>query len=248
VKIKAQIEALEKLAALDAEIAALDEELAAQRETLGQRKDELTELEAKLVGSQASLEGMERMRNELVQEARQMSSQMDRSREKLGRCRTEKEVNAAQREIDELRKLYRDREQEAEKIAGLIDQARTEITETATRRDAISGELGESEGAVTTKLQELEAASQEKASRRGEHVKGILPQVFRRYEMIRKRKGSAVAHVTDGTCSACHIRIMPMMFQQMMRGDAFEQCPNCNRIIYFRPVDDGDVVDGSAGA
>ena len=69
---------------------------------------------------------MERTRNDLSGELRQMSRQIERSREKLSRCRTEREANAAQRELEELRKLYRDREQDIERLEALIGQAREE--------------------------------------------------------------------------------------------------------------------------
>jgi uncharacterized protein len=249
VKIKAQIEALENLSSLDAEIAALEDELGVEREALGQKKAELEALEAKIATSQVSLADMERVRNELVQEARQMSVQMDRSREKLGRCRTEREVNAAQREIEELRKLYRDREQEVEKIQGLVETARTELNETLTRREGVAAQLGESEGAVTSRLRELETAAAGKHGERDAFVKGVQPVLYRRYEMIRKRKGSAIAHITEGICSGCHMRISPMAFQQLMRGDDFQQCPSCHRIIYFRETaGEGSAEAGSTEA
>ena len=70
------------------------------------RVAQLDELEGRIAASRASVEQMERTRGELIQEARQISVQMERSREKLSRCRTEREANAAQREIEELRKIY----------------------------------------------------------------------------------------------------------------------------------------------
>jgi predicted nucleic acid-binding Zn-ribbon protein len=249
VKIKAQIEALENLSSLDAEIAALEEELGVEREALGKKKTELDGLEAKMAASQASMTEMERVRNELVQEARQMSVQMERSREKLGRCRTEREVNAAQREIEELRKLYRDREQEVEKIQALVAQGRAEIEETSARRNDVAGQLGQNEGAVASKLRELETAAAGKYGQRDALVKGVQPTLYRRYEMIRKKRGSAIAHITEGICSGCHMRISPMAFQQLMRGDEFQQCPSCNRIIYFREASGEDSAEtGSTGA
>ena len=85
-KIQAQIEALETLAELDAEIKVLDEALMQEREALGSKKGQLAGLEDKLKKSMDSIGDMERMRNELLAEARQMSMQMERSREKLSRC------------------------------------------------------------------------------------------------------------------------------------------------------------------
>jgi len=235
VKIASQIEALEKLAELDAELAGLDGVLAQEREALDKRRGQLRQLEDKLGSSRASIGEIERTRNELLTEARQMSAQMERSREKLSRCRTEREVNAAQREVEELRKLYKDREMEVEKLSSLVEQARLESENTTKERDGIASELGSTEGDVTTKLGELERDVAGKRKVRVGLVEKVSPVLYRRYETIRKRKGSSIASVTDGTCSQCHIRIPPMMFQKMMRGDDFDQCPSCARIIYYRP-------------
>lgn len=234
-KIASQIEALEKLAELDAELLGLDGVLLQEREALDKRRGQLRQLEDRLAASRASIGEMERSRNELMTEARQMSAQMERSREKLARCRTEREVNAAQREVEELRKLYRDREIEVEKLSGLADQARQESDSTAKERDGIAAELGSTEGDVTTKLGELERDVAGKRKVRVGLVEKVSPVLYRRYETIRKKRGSSIAHVTDGTCSACNIRIPPMMFQKMMRGDDFDQCPSCARILYYRP-------------
>lgn len=248
-KIAEQIAALEKLAELDGELAVLDGDLAQEREALGARKDQLAKLDGKLSVSRASIEDMERTRNELHAEARQMSTQMERSREKLARCRTEREVNAVQREVEELRKLFRDRETEVEKLSQLVEQAKAEAETTGKERNTIADELGSTEGSVTTRLRELEAAAQGKRAAREGLVTKVQPVLYRRYENIRKRRGSSIAHVTDGTCSGCHMRLPPMMFQKMMRGDDFDQCPSCSRILYYRLPEDADAsVENPSGS
>ena len=63
----------------------------------------------------------------------------------------------------------------------------------------------------------------------------LNPDHYRRYEMIRQRKGTALAWTRDGTCSACNIRLQPMLFQKLLRAEEFGQCPSCNRILYFKP-------------
>lgn len=234
--IRNQIEALENLAKVDAKLAKLDSELAREREALGGKRHTLQGLEERVAATKASIEQMERTRHELMGEARQMSAQLERSREKLGRCRTEREVNAAQREMEELRKLYRDREVEIQKISGLTEQAEADLTAASQEREGVLGELGESAGAVETKLQQLESEMAAQREARVELVKAVPPQLFRRYDMIRARRGSGICHTSTGTCSECHIALAPMMFQTLRRGENLDQCPNCNRIMYFKPA------------
>ena len=110
--IQSQIDALEKLSALDAELKELGDVLRKERGELDTKKTRLGELVERLSRGKQSIEEMERARGDLMGELRQMTIQIDRSREKLSRCRTEREANAVQRELEELRKLHRDREVE----------------------------------------------------------------------------------------------------------------------------------------
>jgi predicted nucleic acid-binding Zn-ribbon protein len=87
---------------------------------------------------------------------------------------------------------------------------------------------------VTTRLGELERQVAEKATVRRDLVKKVKPQLYSRYELVRKRRGTAIAHTVEGTCSACHMMLPPMMYQQLMRNESFGQCPSCNRILYFK--------------
>ena len=163
-----------------------------------------------------------------------MSVQVEKSREKLSRCRTEREANAAQREVEELRKLYRDREIEIEKLVGLIDQARGEIAKTQTEHDQLAEELGASQSSVESHLGDVEQRANAKQDERKQYIAKVKPQLYRRYELVRKRKGTAIAFASDGTCSECHMLLPPMLFQQLRRGEEFGQCPSCHRILYFR--------------
>jgi predicted nucleic acid-binding Zn-ribbon protein len=163
-----------------------------------------------------------------------MGVQVERSREKLARCRTEREANAAQREVEELRKLYRDREIEIDKISTLLEQARAELAKLDEERAGVLGDLGATEGDATSRLGDADKQLALKKAERDALVGKVPVVLFRRYEMIRKRKGTAIAATTDGTCGACHMRLQPMLFQKLMRGEEFGQCPSCNRILYFR--------------
>jgi predicted nucleic acid-binding Zn-ribbon protein len=237
------------LAEIDAALSTIEQEISVERAALSQKKEQLSQLETKLNKGRTSVDEMERTRGELVQDARQISLQMDRSREKLGRARTEREMNAAQREIEELRKLYRDREVEIQKLTNLVDQARADMDTSGSEREQVLGAIGASEGETASKLAQLEQQAAEKRDSRTAFTKNVNAAVYRRYEMIRQRLGSAISHTVDGTCAMCHITLPPMMFQKMRRGGELDQCPSCRRIIYFRvSVETAVAAEPAAGA
>jgi predicted nucleic acid-binding Zn-ribbon protein len=245
--MKLQIEALEELAALDGELRELTDRFTKDQKVLNDKKAAQKSLEDRLTRGRQSLGEMEKARGDLVGELRQMSIQVERSREKLARCRTEREANAAQREVEELRKLYRDREIELEKLDGLLQQGRGEFDQVTEQHGAVAGELGTSESDSMNRIASSEEELTRKQATREEIVKRIKPDLYRRYEMIRKRKGTALAWTRDGTCSACHIRLQPMLFQKLLRADDFGQCPSCNRILYYRPAQQPE-AEGQSGS
>jgi uncharacterized protein len=234
VSIQSQIDALEGLSALDVARAELEAELKNEKAQLGDKHVHVTALQGKLDSISESLHQMERVRNELMSEARQTSVQMERSREKLGRSRTEREVNAAQREVEELRKLFRDRETEIQKLNALIDQAHEDAGSTRNQHDQLATEIGSSAGAIHSRVTELEQKVAQNLAARAAFSQVLPPVTFRKYETIRARRGNAVCHTTDGTCSVCHMSLAPMFFQVLRREHKLDQCPHCNRILYYK--------------
>jgi len=237
--LRDQIVSLEALAAIDAELRRLEDQLTEERGILANLKSELRTLDEKLSVDRTSVTEMEKTRNELTTEMRQMTTQIERSREKLSRSRNERESNAAQREIEELRKLQRDREDEINKLATLIDVAKKTIDETETQQKKIADELGGRESDISKTLAEAVKERDAKLVDRNKLASAVQPMTLRRYEQVRKRKGNAIAKTIDGTCLSCHMQLPPMLFQKLMRGDAFEQCPSCARILYYEaPADE----------
>ena len=122
--IRDQIAFLEELSSIDVELRRVEEQLEKHHKGLSGMQSELRSLEERLKIDRETAAAMDRTRNDLVTELRQMTQQIDRSREKLQRSRNERESNAAQREVEELRKLHRDREEELDRLNLAADAAR----------------------------------------------------------------------------------------------------------------------------
>jgi predicted nucleic acid-binding Zn-ribbon protein len=235
VSIREQIAFLEELSAIDADLRRLDEQLEKHQKGLSGMRSEVLALDERLKADRDTLLQMEKTRGELSTEIRQMTQQIERSREKLGRSRNERESNAAQREVEELRKLHRDREQDLERLSGAAGQARTAIADAEAKRAALAGELEGTQAGIVTMIGELEAERQERQEARTRVVAKIPPTLVRRYDSIRTRRPMAIAKTHDGTCLGCHLSVPPMMFQKMRRQEEFEQCPYCRRLLYYVP-------------
>lgn len=233
--IREQIAALEELSAVDVELRRVGELLEKQQAGLSGMQSEVKGLEDRLETDRRTVAEMERTRADLMGELRQMTSQIERSREKLSRSRNERESNAAQREVEELRKLHRDREEELERLNAAAEQARAHIDEADKKRASLSSELTGSADGIATSMSELSATRDKLTAERAKAVAKIPAVLYRRYETVRTRRPVAIARTHDGTCLGCHLSVPPMMFQKMRRQEEFEQCPNCRRILYYVP-------------
>lgn len=238
-----QIRALEELAAMDADVKAVEEKLSEERGVLNTLKESLKKLDERLAVDRATVGAADKQRGELQIDIRTMTQQIEHSREKLNRSRTEREQQAAQRELEELRKLIRDREDEIQRIEGDTAPVRSTVESTEAEHKRISEELAAKEGDIQTKVSQLEADRAQKGGGREALVKKLPPQLYRRYEMIRGRRGSAVATTSDGTCKACNMALPPQLFHKLRREPILDQCPSCNRIIYFAPPTQATKVD-----
>ena len=228
-----QIRALEKLAQIDAELKEIEDQLTQERSTLDGLKSSVAKLDDKLAVDRASMASMDKTRGELVQDVRNMSQQVEHSREKLSRSRTEREANAAQLELEELRKLMRDREDEIGRLNGDAETSRLQIEATETEHSRLNTELLSREGDINSKLTVEEGKAQGKRAERESAIKALPPQLYRRYETIRSKRSTALARTTDGTCKACHMALPPQLFHRLRREPTLDQCPSCNRLIYF---------------
>ena len=246
--IRDQIALFEELASIDSDIRRIDEQLEKQRGNLGGMRSDLKALEERLQSDRESLTSLDKARGELTVEMRQMTQQIERSREKLQRSRNERESNAAQRELEELRKLHRDREEEIERLSSSAEGLRSSIDVAEGKRVEITRQLDGTAQGITASIGDLEGEKKTRTDAR-KQVSTRLPVVlFRRYESIRTRRPMAIAKTHDGTCLGCHLSVPPMMFQKMLRQEEFEQCPNCRRILYYvpppSPSSARDAVDG----
>jgi predicted nucleic acid-binding Zn-ribbon protein len=245
VSIVEQIPQVERLLGVDQEIRGLTEQMEKEQAEIGGAKAELAELKARLVLDRDSVAEMERTRQELTKELRNMEKQIERSRERLSRSRNERESQAAEREMDELRKLQRDRDEEIKKVVALSDLARVSIQDSEKREQELESQIAGSIEGATQSVAALQARLDVLKQARTELLAKLPKMLARRYESLRSRRPLAVARAVEGVCMGCHIELPPMMYHEMLAQTRFEECPHCHRIIYYSPPQEAAPNEGS---
>ena len=124
-----------------------------------------------------------------------------------------------------------------ERILGLMeaadgltkDRKAAEATVAATERAA-----GESRAALVKERTALDTELTRVADERRREIIALDPGLVARYEqLLKQRRGIAVAAMNGEICSACHVRQRPSAAQQIRRNEAIVQCESCQRILYY---------------
>ncbi|MEZ4269998.1 MAG: C4-type zinc ribbon domain-containing protein [Myxococcota bacterium] len=62
----------------------------------------------------------------------------------------------------------------------------------------------------------------------------IPAPLLRKYEHIRKKRAElGLTPAADGRCTACNMRLPPQLYNILQRVDTIEQCPSCQRIVFY---------------
>lgn len=216
----------------------------------------LRELEATLGASRAELAKLSEQRDLLVKEAKTLEAQIQaeniRLRKweaRLAEIRNQREFLALSREIEGSKRANREGEEkigelnaQREQLDGQIEALHDKLAETEidanTERERVQNELGEVSGIL----------GREKARR--DALLGKIPgALLRKYENIRaKRFGVGLVPVVDGNCQGCNMKLPPQLYNILQRVETVEQCPSCQRLVFWSRILEPEPAKDRAGA
>ena len=230
------IQHLIRLQQLDSEIEAARRrigEIPGVQEALATRLEQAT---AAVAAAKQRLADSQAERKKIEAEVAAIQTRLSKYKGQLLELKTNKEYTTMLHEIATAEAAIRSHEdrvlermEEAETIAGEVKAAEAALK---TQQAAIAAERKTLEAEASA----LQKAADEKAAGRAEAARQLSPDALRLFEHVAKqRKGLAVAEARDGSCTVCHVRMRPQMYNEVRRAEALVQCESCLRILYFVP-------------
>jgi hypothetical protein len=139
---------------------------------------------------------------------------------------------ATTRELESLRKIAGERQEEVLKMMEAIEKFRASVQQHGAELGEMRAEIAREEAGAQGRIAEIETQlGGERASRDGVQAR-VRPEILKRYRQIRLKRGLAVVAVRGGTCLGCNVSIPPQLYNVLLRREALQSCPNCHRIIY----------------
>ncbi len=179
---------------------------------------------------------------ELANHRRLLEGQVDASRVKLARLKdqlmavkTNKEYTAMLHEIQMAEEQIRSEE---DKILEIMEEMETKENNLKGAEQDLQKKTAELQEGIrkanesAPQMQaELVRLCEEKILKESQ----IGIDLLERYRRIAvARKGIALAEAKDELCSACHVRIRPQMYADLIRTETIQACDSCSRILFHR--------------
>ncbi|MCZ7683913.1 MAG: C4-type zinc ribbon domain-containing protein [Sandaracinaceae bacterium] len=231
-----KLRALVRLAEIDASARGLDEQLEGIPRELEDRRGAVRALEALVAGQRGQAASAEKLLAQQDEEIKQRNDALARSKSKGAKARTMREAEASERELEAIRRSIRDAETEKERLAGVLEQTRSVLSEPLAELEEQKKALAEAEAGSEQRLAELRAEREKVVAGRERWVVEIPKPIYRRYERIRPKIHPAVAEVVDATCTGCRMRLPPQLSNQIQAAQDLYQCPHCQRFLYFKEL------------
>jgi uncharacterized protein len=218
----------------------LDSEIESARRRIAEIPSVQTALAARLERATADVAAVkERLganqhdRKKIEAEVATIQTRLSKYKGQLLELKTNKEYQTMQHEIAMAETAIRSHEdrvleymEEAETLTRELKAAEAELK---TQQAAIAAERG----ALDSEAATLQKRVDETTASRGGVASQLSPEALRLFEHVaRQRKGLAVAEARDGSCSVCHVRMRPQMYNEVRRGETLIQCESCLRILY----------------
>jgi uncharacterized protein len=233
--LRAQIDILAALQIVDREIR---EHAAVKHGLLGELHEKqrfIQERKQEIEALAAACAAKEKLRQEKERLLHDESQKATDKRMRMNRIKNVKELQALQREIDQIRQSNGEAEEGLLNMMVEIDGLKGEIKAKQETLLAAQQDWQQKQEALQAQIAAIDQAVDKASIRRQSIAEEIDATLMSRYELIFSRRGgTAVVEVTGGICQGCYMNIPPQLWNEIIRSEKVNLCPSCQRILHYK--------------
>ncbi|MBI2350115.1 MAG: hypothetical protein HYV00_01285 [Deltaproteobacteria bacterium] len=206
-----------------AEIQKKEEEIQAKRADIALLRSEWSE--------------KDKQRQEKEQLLQEESNKATEKRMRMNRIKNIKELQALQREIDQIKLGNSQLEEELIKLLEEAESYASALRAKEEEMKQLETAWREKQGEIEAQVAGIERAVAEASALRQAIATQLNRELIERYELIFSRRGGmAVVTVSGGICQGCYMNIPPQLWNEIIRSEKVILCPSCHRILYSKPT------------
>ena len=217
-----------KIASLETEAARLTRQIEAIQASLAEARKTVDAFKAKIDQTRKDLRGKEK---DLEVHAAKRAKEEAR----LYEVKTNKEYSAVLLEIEEVKQVKANTEEEILALMEMQERLAVDVKEAESRLKAREEQGRQDEGTVRAKLAKVEEELAVVRAERTTRTRGLAAGVLASYERIMKaRGGTAVAPVNAAAiCGGCRMSIRPQSLLELRNATGLMTCESCGRYLYY---------------
>lgn len=218
---------------LNQQIAALNNEIAALPQRVAAIEKKLAGTQAQVDGAKAALKQVETNKRKFEGEVQTLQQKISKYRDQSLNVKTNQEYKAINDEIAFA---------EAE-IRRIEDKILDGMGETETRE----AELKKAEAELSAERKEIEKEqiqARERTAEDKQKLAELTPKRdaihadldearVRHYDRVVKLRGTGIAAVHEGKCSACYVMLRPQTYNDVRGDEQVVTCDSCGRFLYY---------------
>jgi len=236
-KLSSQIEILAALQTLDREI---KRQKTVKQEILGDvqgRQKAIDAIKREIEALKASFAEKEKLRQEKDRLFEDEGKKAVDRRMRMNRIKNIKELQALQREVDQIKQSNGEVEEQLIKIMEEIDVVKSAIAAKEGDLARLQGEWQQKQDDMRQQVSRIDREVAEAAEQRNRIAAQVGRDLISRYELIFSRRGgTAVVEVAGGICQGCYMNIPPQLWNEIIKSEKVHLCPSCQRILYHKPA------------
>ncbi len=229
-----QIKKLVSLQEIDSELIELKNRMEEAPKHLEKLQNDLDSLEEQKSQLDERLQMLNSQKKKLEHEIDEDSQKIKKSKNKLMMVTNTREYHAMMREMDNLEKMNRFREEELTNLTEDLQTQQSKKEELNTQIESLRQELNTHQANLDTELKEIQERIHELEDAREKACAEVPVPILSRYNFIKDRLNNPViVSVKQSVCTGCYISIPPQSFVEIQKGEQILSCPNCQRLIYW---------------
>jgi predicted nucleic acid-binding Zn-ribbon protein len=233
---ESELELLARLQELDRQLQEKTDSVAASEREVASMDLELSTLRQAVAAARAERNTRDTERRELEQRLEDEEAKMKDRRMRLNRVRNEKELSALRREIEVGKEANQQLEAQVLTLIQTVESLDAALAERESALAALVEKFTAELGNHRQRIAELNGEVEGERAARDRVAKGLSEELRAKYEQIFSRRGgTAVVEIRNGTCLGCHMHVPPQFFNELLKFRDVRLCPNCHRILIWRP-------------
>jgi len=203
-------------------------------EEIAELKDELKVSRSELTNAEEKLKGLQLVKKDKELTLAAKEEAIHKAQTQLYQLKTNKEYQAKLSEIESLKADISSCEELVLKALEGIEAAQADVNKASDAFKEVEQKFTDEISVLENKAKELNAEIEHKKEKRAGVTKDVDKKILEIYEkLLNKRGGVALAPISNGTCGACYMHVMPQIINSIKMYDELVFCPSCMRILYI---------------